>query len=97
MLQVTEEYPLYTVRAEIVPAPRGRRPWPGYWSRWWYEVDVKFAKDDYWTTYAYSPGGSGGGWSLRRCLWNAYDAVFEIGQRIVDEPLAALVADLDSA
>jgi len=63
--------------AEIDPAPAWRRPWPGYWSRWWFEIAYRpIGSDETWTTVAYERGGSGGAFTLRRCLWKASAAIW---------------------
>ena len=62
--------------AEVEPAPlRYWRPWDGRSSRWWFEVHSTGPNDDYPTTYAYEPGGSGGGLTLRACVRRAANAV----------------------
>lgn len=63
------------IYAEVVPAPwKVWRPWKHRTSRWWYEVRGVDADGDS-ITYAYESGGSGGGFTLARCIVRAGDAV----------------------
>jgi hypothetical protein len=68
--------------AEIESAPRSVwRPWPGRWSRWWFEVKGRDSTGDVWQ-FGYEPGMSGGGFTLGSCVRKASAA-------------AAALADLD--
>lgn len=73
MLRVNGDYGFW---AEIEPAPSGRVPWPGRLSRWWFEVngpsDDPRCETEHYHMY------DGGGLSLRRCLWNAVEAVYQV-------------------
>jgi hypothetical protein len=72
MLTYTQDYGAFQTTIDIMPAPAWRRPWPGYWSRWWFELSYRTNSNDeisFWTK-----GPEGGGLSLRRCMWNAFDA-----------------------
>lgn len=67
-----------TLFAEVVPAGSRWLPWPGRASRWWFEVHSQHAPDEHGctgTTYAYTEGGSGGGFTLRSCIAKASEAV----------------------
>lgn len=57
--------------AEVVSAPRWNwRPLPGRMSRWWYEIHGT-EPDGSGVTFAYEDGGSGGAFTLRRCIERA--------------------------
>jgi len=67
--------------AEIEPAGSRWLPWPGRTSRWWYEIHSVGEPDEHGTTgntYAYTPGGSGGAFTLRACIIKASEAVEKI-------------------
>lgn len=70
--------------AEVVPAGSRWLPWVGRTSRWWFEVHVldapgtvQFHEPPYVdrSTLAYHERGSGGGFTLARCIRRATDAV----------------------
>ena len=69
--------------AEIEPAGSGWRPWVGRTSRWWFEI-AKIAPDEKgnsvpWTL-AYQRRGSGGGFTLKKCLERASAALDHFGE-----------------
>lgn len=64
--------------AEIEPAPLWNwRPWRGRTSRWWYEIKSASPREPWQTTWAYQPGGSGGGFTLRACVRRARRAMHD--------------------
>ena len=65
---------LWAVTAEIEPSGSAWLPWPGRMSRWWYEITAVDIEGTNWT-WAYEPGGSGGGFTLRACLRRAMRAI----------------------
>lgn len=89
-------YKGHVLYAEIVPAPPllvwagfGRKGWRKFvpfttgrvWYqphiRWWYEIhSTQFS-------YAYRPNGSGGGRTLRDCIFNAEDAIQELEDEFI--------------
>jgi len=61
------------IYVEIEPS-YGWRPWPGRWSRWWWELHFQRPVDDAAYTCAYTDGGSGGTFTFRKAMQKA-DAV----------------------
>lgn len=79
------------VYAEVEPSGSRWLPLPGRTSRWWFEVHHKHEPDEQGcdtTTHAYTPGGSGGGFTLRSCLVRAATAVDQVVERLEREERA---------
>lgn len=72
------------VYAEVVPAGSRWLPWFGRTSRWWFEVhSVENEGGEPWGhTWAYTDGGSGGGFTLAACVRRARNAVCDIVERV---------------
>ena len=63
--------------AEIEHAGSRWLPWRGRTSRWWFEVcAVDDAPETPYTTYAYVEGGSGGAYTLKKCISRADAALW---------------------
>lgn len=61
--------------AEVEPAGSRWLPLNGRTSRWWFEVIERGVDGDIATTWAYQPGGSGGGFTFRKCVMRAEAAL----------------------
>lgn len=53
------------------------RPWPHRWSRWWWELHFQRPGDDAAYTCAYTDGGSGGTFTLRRAMQKASTLIWD--------------------
>ena len=86
--------PKFVVLGSIEPAWSGWRPWRGRTSRWWYEihsrVDVADEVDEEAAvvtfTHAYNRDerGSGGAFTMRRCIMRAALAMDLVAQGLED-------------
>ena len=59
---------LGAIRVEVAAAPRWRRPWPGYWSRWWVEASYRRPGEGFWN---HDWEKDTGAFTLRRAMWKA--------------------------
>lgn len=57
--------------ATIEPAGSRWLPWKGRMSRWWFEVERIERGEAFPSTLAYEFGGSGGGFTLAKCVQRA--------------------------
>ena len=75
--------------ATIEPAGSRWLPWRGRMSRWWFEIERFSSTDEEYGeipwTLAYEAGGSGGGFTLRKCILRAADALDTFTTRESDE------------
>lgn len=75
--------------AEVEPAGSRWLPWKGRTSRWWFEVNSMTPGDECMTTWAYTEGGSGGGFTLRACVRRAQRSLLRFSEQAYEERLNA--------
>ena len=77
MITWNEAYGTREYRIEVEVAGSRWLPWKGRMSRWWYEIMDRAIGEQDWTTRAYEKGGSGGAFTLKRCIRRASEAAWD--------------------